>query len=142
IWPGMYAFQNTVNLQDLQANDTLLIGLVNSNTTKAAEEINVNDKWIVLLTHDRQSINKNWFMGMALIVPKEQYAGFFDAPKQGKLSNTFLAKMNVKNNQLLTYYAVAGWELSDPGFKDPLYFRNYVTNLAKQIDAALSVTVN
>jgi hypothetical protein len=142
IWPGMYAFQNTINLQDLQANDTLLIGLVNSNTTKPAEEINVNDKWVVLLTHDQQSINKTWFMGMALILPKEQYAGFFDAPKQGRLSNTFLAKMNAKNNQPLTYYAVAAWELSDPGFKDPVYFKNYVTNLTKQIDASLKITVN
>ncbi len=141
LWPGMFAFQNTVNLQKLQAGDTLLIGLVNSNTTKPAEEIIINDKWIVLLTHDQQSISKTWYMGMALILPKEPYAGFFDAPKKGKLSNTFLAKMNVRNNQPLTYYAVAAWELSDPGFKDPLYFRNYVTNLAKQIDASLSMTV-
>jgi hypothetical protein len=142
IWPGVYAFQNTVNMQGLQQNDTLLIGLVNSNTTKAAEEININDRWIILLTHDQQSINKTWYLGMALIVPKEQYAGFIDAPKQGKLSNTFLAKMNAKNDQPLTYYAVAAWELSDPEFKDPAYFRNYVSNLAKQIDASLKITVN
>ncbi|MCG2613235.1 DUF4861 domain-containing protein [Terrimonas sp. NA20] len=142
IWPGMYAFQNTVNLQAIQSTDTLLIGLVNSNTMKAAEEIPINDRWIVLLTHDQQSINKTWYMGMALIVPKEQYAGFFEAPKQGKLSNTFLAKMNIKNNQPLTYYAVAAWELSDPGFRDPAYFRNYVSNLARQIDAVLKITVN
>src|SRR5690606_31135686 len=39
IWPGMYAFQNSVNVSGLQGDETLLVGLVNSNTRNPLKEI-------------------------------------------------------------------------------------------------------
>lgn len=142
IWPGMYAFQNTVSLQNLTGDETLVVGLVNSNTTRPLKEIFINDKWVVLLTHDQQSVNKTWWLGLALILPKEDYLGYMEAPKQGKLSTTFLAKLKVKNGQPVTYYAVAAWELSNEQFKDEAYFTDYVHNLTEQLAAGLKITVN
>lgn len=141
IWPGMYAYQNTVQLKHLKGDETLVIGLVNSNTTKQVQEVSINDKWIALFTHDKQSMNKTWYMGLALILPKEQYLGYMEAPKTGKLSNTFLAKMKAVNEQPLTYYAVATWELSDPKFSDEAYFRNYITQLGQQLNTELKITI-
>lgn len=80
-------------------------------------------------------------MGLALILPKEQYLGYMEAPKTGKLSNTFLAKMKAVNEQPLTYYAVATWELSDPKFSDEAYFRNYITQLGQQLNTELKITI-
>ena len=141
IWPGMYAYQNTVEFSGLQGDENLIIGLVNSNNQNPLQEFQVNDQWEVLLTHDMQTYNRQWWLGLALIVPREIYLGYIEAPKAGKLSNSFLAKLKIKNDIPVTYYAAAGWEMSDERFKNPDFFRSYVENLVKQISAKVEVTI-
>ena len=101
----------------------------------------LNDKWVVLLTHDKQTVNKEWWLGMALILPKENYIGYMEAPKTGNISTTYLGKLKLQNNKPLTYFAVAGWELSDAGFSDAAYFKNYVTDLVHQLTATVAVKI-
>ncbi len=141
IWPGMYAYQNTVKFSGLKGDEDLIIGLVNSNNQNPLQEFSVNDQWQVLLTHDMQTYDRQWWLGLALIVPRELYLGYIEAPKTGQLSNTFLAKLKVENNKPVTYYAAAGWEISDKRFKDPEYFKSYIENLVKQLSAKIEVTI-
>ena len=141
IWPGMYAYQNTVKFSGLHGDEDLIIGLVNSNNQNPLQEFPVNDQWQVLLTHDMQTYDRQWWLGLALIVPRDIYLGFTEAPKTGQLSNTFLAKLKVENNKPVTYYAAAGWEMSDQRFKDPEYFKSYIENLVKQLSAKVEVTI-
>jgi Domain of unknown function (DUF4861) len=141
IWPGMYAYQNTVQFSGLQGDENLIVGLVNSNNQNPLQEFAVNDQWQVLLTHDMQTYERQWWLGLALIVPADQYLGFTEAPKSGPLSSTFLAKLKVENNKPVTYYAAAGWELSDEGFKDGGFFRDYIKSLVEQLSAKVEVTV-
>lgn len=141
IWPGMYGYQNTVRFSGLKGDENLVIGLVNINDKNPLEEIPVNDQWQVLLTHDMQTYDRQWWLGLALIVPRELYLGYTEAPKTGQLSNSFLAKLKVENDKSVTYYAAAGWEMSDERFKDPEFWRNYVENLVKQISAKVEVTI-
>ncbi len=141
ITPGMYAYQNTVEFSGLQGDEDLIVGLVNSNNQNPLQEIPVNDEWEVLLTHDMQTYNRQWWLGLALIVPRELYLGYTEAPKTGKFSNSFLAKLKVENNKPVTYYAAAGWVMSDERFKDPDFFRSYVENLVKQLSAKVDVTI-
>ena len=82
-------------------------------------------------------------MGTAIIIPKDSYQGYIEAPKTGKLTDSYLIKVNTKNNQPISYYPIAGWELSvDKNFKDSAYFTNYVTNLAKQLSAKIKVEIS
>lgn len=141
IWPGMYAFQNTVQFSGLQGDEDMIIGLVNSNNKNPLQEFSVNDQWQVLLTHDMQTYDRQWWLGMALIVPLDQYLGYTEAPKTGKFSNSFLAKLKIENNKPITYYAAAGWELSDERFKNPDFFRSYIENLVKQLSAKVEVAI-
>ncbi|OGU51502.1 MAG: DUF4861 domain-containing protein [Ignavibacteria bacterium GWC2_36_12] len=141
IWPGMYAYQNTVKFSGLQGDEDLIIGLVNSNNQNPLQEIPVNDRWEVLLTHDMQTYNRQWWLGLALIVPRDLYLGYTETPKTGQLSNSFLAKLKVENNRPVTYYAAAGWEMSDGRFKGPDFFRDHVENLVKQLSAKIEVTI-
>lgn len=140
IWPGLYGFSNSVRFNNLKGDETLVVGLVNSNTNKQLTEI-ILDKWVVLLTHDKQSINKEWWLGLALILPKSVYSGYMQAPKAGRLSNTYLGKLKVENNKPVNYYAIAGWELSNNSFKDSTYFTKYVTDLVKQLESEVEVSV-
>ncbi|MCC9135564.1 DUF4861 domain-containing protein [Pontibacter silvestris] len=142
IWPGMYAYQNTVKVTSgLQGDETLLIGMNNLDTTSTLEEIPVDDEWMILLTHDRETYNKEWILGLALIIPKSSYLGYTEAPASGKLAQASFAKLKVEGNKPISYYAVGGWEQSDEGFKDAAYFRSYVKSLAKQISAKVNVQV-
>lgn len=140
IWPGMYAYQNTVKFSGLRGDETLLIGLPDVANDKPLNELSIGD-WAILYTHDKQSYNKEFWLGLALILPKDRYQGSVDAPSKGKLSNSYLAKLKVADQKPVTYYAVGGWELSDPGFKDAEYFKNYVTGLARQLSAKVKVKV-
>ena len=141
IWPGMYAYQNSVKISGLEGNEDLAIGLVSINAKNQPTVIKVNDKWVALISHERHTYNKEWWLGLALIVPAESYIGFSQAPKKGSLSNSFLARLKIKNNEPVNYYAVAGWELSDKGFSNAAYFKKYVLNLVKQISVPIKVAV-
>ena len=141
ITPGMYAYQNKVEFSGLQGDEDLIVGLVNSNNQNPLQEIAVNDEWEVLLTHDMQTYNRQWWLGLALIVPRDLYLGYTEAPQTGQLSNSFLAKLKVENNKPVTYYAAAGWVMSDERFKDPDFFRSYVENLVKQLSVKVEVTI-
>ncbi|WP_348799815.1 DUF4861 domain-containing protein [Flavobacterium adhaerens] len=142
IWPGMYAFKNTVAVNGLQGNDVFLVALSNINNTNPLQEISSGD-FVCLIQHGHLTYEKQWILGTAIIVPKNKYKGFIEAPKTGKLTDSYLAKLSVENNKPISYYAVAGWELSaDPNFKDATYFSNYVTNLAEQLSAKIDIKIN
>lgn len=141
IWPGMYGYQNSVKISGLQGDEELVVGLVNSNTEMSLSTYEGNDKYLVLYTHDKQTYEKEWWLGLAVIVPRDIYLGNMESPKTGRLSNTFLAKLKIENNKPLTYYAVACWELSDKGFTDKEYFENYLKNLASQLAAEVKVSI-
>lgn len=138
IWPGMYAYKNTVVFDNLEGDEMAVIGLVNSNTDKPLS-IMETEKNMVLYTHDKQTYNKEWYLGLALILPKDIYRGYLEAPKSGRLSNTYLAKLSIKEKQPISYYAVAAWELSDEDFQDEENFKSYLQHLSQQLEADLIV---
>lgn len=142
MWPGMYGFRNSVRLTNLTSNDTLVVGLVNSNTNQKLTEITINDKWVALITDDKQSVNKQWWLGLALVLPRKNYAGYFEAPKSGAVSKTYLGKLKVQNNEPVNYFAFAGWELSDKRFSDPDYFKKYIVGFFNQLSVEVKVKVN
>ncbi|UCS92052.1 DUF4861 domain-containing protein [Echinicola marina] len=140
IWPGMYAFKNTFTMTGLQGDEEAIIGLVNNQTDKELGILEVGD-FVVLFTHDKQTYDKVWYMGLGLILPKNVYLGWMEAPSTGQITDTFLARMKVENNKPISYYAVASWELSDSGFTEQGYFKEYILGLAKQLDAKVKVEV-
>ncbi|WP_339729767.1 DUF4861 domain-containing protein [Maribacter stanieri] len=139
IWPGIYGYQNTVSINGLTDDENLIVGLVNIHNDMPLEVIKNNNKYVILLTHDKQSYDKEWWLGMAIILPKEKYLGYIEAPETGSLSNSYLANLNIKNNEPISYFAVAGWELSDKKFIDRDEFIAYVTNVTNQLSAEVTI---
>jgi hypothetical protein len=138
IWPGMYAYQNTVSMQGLQGDEELVIGLPRAATQKQLTELRLGN-WVVLYTHDHQTYNKEYILGMAIAVPAGQYLGWGKSPETGSFALSYYARMKAKNNSPLTYYAIACWELADPIFRDEAAFVNYVKNQVAQLDAQVQV---
>ncbi|MHA6247397.1 DUF4861 domain-containing protein [Pontibacter sp. CAU 1760] len=141
IWPGMYAYQNTASVSGLQGDETLLIGINNLDQTSRVTEIDMNADWVALLTHDRETYDNEWLLGLALILPKDAYLGYMEAPSTGSLSRAYFARMKVREKQPVTYYAVGGWEMSDERFRNEADFKAYVQNLAEQLAAKVKIEV-
>lgn len=141
IWPGMYGYKNTVVVNGLQGSEVFLAALSNINNTNPLQEI-VSGNFVCLIQHGHLTYEKQWILGTAIIIPKNSYKGYIEAPKTGQLTDSYLAKLTVKNNEPISYYAVAGWELSaDENFKDAAYFTKYVTTLAAQLSAKIDVEI-
>jgi hypothetical protein len=141
IWPGMYAYHNSVSITGIKQDENLALGIVSINAVKQPTVIKVNKDWVAVISHEKHAYNKEWWIGLALIVPAKSYLDFIEAPKKGQLSTSFLVRLKLKNNQPINYFAVAGWELSDPGFKDDAYFQKYLLSLTNQIAAPIKVTL-
>lgn len=141
IWPGMYGYKNTVEMEGLQGNETLLVGLSNINNENPLIEVEIGD-WVALIQHDSLTYEREWVMGTAILVPKNKYHGYIEAPKEGQLTDSFLAKIEIENKKPVSYYAIAGWALSaDKNFKDAAYFKEYVINLAKQLSTQITIDI-
>ncbi|MEO8236529.1 MAG: DUF4861 family protein [Flavobacterium sp.] len=142
IWPGMYGYKNTVSLKGLKGNEMLIVALSNINNQNPLQVIDAGD-YVCFIQHDKLTYERQWILGTAIIIPKDVYKGYIEAPKTGKLTNSYLIKLSVKNNQPISYYPIAGWELSaDKNFKDSTYFSNYVTTLAKELSAKIDVEIS
>lgn len=141
IWPGMYAYKNTVSINGIKGNETFLAAISNLNNKNPLQVIESGD-WICLIQHDYLTYERQWILGTAILVPANIYQGYFEAPKTGQLTDSYLAKLKVENNKEISYYAIAAWELSaDKGFNDAAFFTNYVTTLAKQLSAKIKVEI-
>ena len=142
IMPGMYAYKNEVRVKGMQGDEHLAIGLVNIHNDNPLREITEFNDWVVLMTHDQQTYDKEWYLGMALILPKSEYMEWIEAPKSGVLSNTYMAKMRTANDSPIAYYSVAAWELSEERFRDVDSFEQYVRELVAHLEADVSVEIN
>lgn len=141
IWPGMYAYKNTVSIDGIKGKETFLAAISNLNN-KNPLQVKESGDWVCLIQHDYLTYERQWILGTAILVPKNIYQGYIEAPKTGQLTDSFLAKLKIQNKKKITYYAVAAWELSaDKGFTDSVFFTNYVTDLAKQLSVDIKVSV-
>lgn len=135
IWPGFHGYKNTVHLKNPKGDEVALVGLVNSRTEKPLKVIFENEEWLVLGTHDKQTYEKEWYLGLALVLPKSAFISTLKAPEKGRISTSYLAKM--KADKPFSYYAMACWELRDPEFTKEEYFEKYLQNFTKQLTVSL-----
>ncbi len=140
IWTGSFAYENTVMFKDLTGDEQLLIGLPKVETEKIPVQMKVNN-WMVLYTYDKQTYNKEFNLGMALLVPWDLFDGWEKAPADGEVNSTYLIKLKVNNIYPITYYVVAGWELSDPAFKTEKGFSAYLRAMTATLDAKLNISI-
>lgn len=127
IWGGKYLHANDVTIFSEESADTLVVGLVNIFNDQPVEEIvSSNEKWTGILTHDQQTYDKDYFLGMGLILPSARYLEYREAPEEGSgIIQSYNALLEVTETEPIRYYVIAGWELSDSNFTDRRYFFEY-----------------
>ena len=124
IYAGKYYFKSDVTISDIEKGETLAIGIV---TSKLIDKKPFNfsaSNFKCLATHDKQCENKD-ILGMAVIVPENQFGIINDAPsievaelgaknfekqKYGKavVETTYITQ-NILSNKKATHYFFAAW---------------------------------
>lgn len=134
IWAGSYGYKNTVKLNSDHATDTLLVGLVNINNDLPPVLNEDNSAFTLFSTFDKQTYEKEFYLGMALAFPSDKYLMYQESPESGPgITNTYLNYIELTGAKTVEYYAFAGWELSEEDFTRSEYFQEYITNAAEKL---------
>jgi hypothetical protein len=128
-WGGFYGYQSRVTVTGNMEAKNLVTGIVNmqSDTLYTSTK---DSQFTVMFTHDNQAYDGEK-LGMGLILPSNRLEGFFEAPEEGPgVIQTYCAKLNLSENQQVTFRFYAGWEKSDPEFARIAYFQNFLESEA------------
>lgn len=142
IWAGKYWTTNQVSLTNEAGIDTLIVGLVNSNNDQPLISIDPINGWRAIATHDRQTYEKEWFLGMALILPEEHYVGYREAPEEGaSITTSYNALLTSGIAETVPYHALGAWELSNENFADQQKFKEFLQEEITKIANPVSITI-
>lgn len=142
IWAGKYGHEEEIYTSPLPENAVLVTGIVANNNTKELLEKQYEGKWVSMITHDKQTVNKDYELGMALLIPKEQLVETFHAPDEGYgILKTWCAGLKPGENGY-RYHVYAGWELSIESFSEREDFIRLIDAYAECLNHPVTVTIN
>lgn len=142
IWAGKYGHEEEIRTSPLPENAALVTGIVANNNTKEPVERQYEGKWVSMITHDKQTVKKDYELGMALLIPKEQLVETFHAPEEGTgILKTWCAKLK-PGEKGYCYQVYAGWELGVEDFSGREDFIRLIDSYADCLNHPVVVTVN
>lgn len=105
--------------------------LKEENETEWESNLNFRDYeegFVAMMTHALQSPRDQYYLGMAIVIPKENFVKTFTPGKKKKdlLDDQWSAALKKNKNQEISYYVYGCWELSDEGFKSADYFVDFI----------------
>ena len=124
IWGGQYFYESKVWVTGAPAGTKLVTGIVNLHSQQMYEADTAGYK--AIYTYDVQSENKDK-LGMAIVMPAAQVAGTGTTPNANTdIQNTYIMKVNIKDNQPVVFRFYAGWEKSNERFASAARFQQFL----------------
>ena len=134
IWAGKYGYENEISTSPLPKEAILVSGIVGNFNDMPQRLETYNNQYVSMSTHDKQTYNKEWYMGMSLIIPSDNYIETFDTPQENSdILKTWCVKLKPDKNGLYKFNAYAAWELSDSHFTDRDYYMQLIDDYAKNM---------
>jgi hypothetical protein len=143
IWAGQYNYENRVIAPSLPGDVSLVTGFLYHFNDMPLEEFPFTN-YVGLATHDFQTYNKEFIMGVGLVLPKSGVKKLFTTPEfipEEVLSRTWCAELQLDSKGEVVYYPLAAWEHGDERFKDREFFLNTVRTLGEKLDNPVQVTL-
>lgn len=143
IWAGKHNYENKVTSKNLPANTSLITGIVHNFNDFPLETLDFNN-YVGMATHDIQSYNKEFWMGMGLLLPKANVEKTFDTKgliDETIMSPTWCAKLKLDENGEVQYKAYSAWEHEDTMFKNRQYFMDMMKSEGERMDNPVVVTL-
>lgn len=125
---GEYCYHSTVRIPENVENIRLVTGMANLDNNNPLQIKDINDK-LVLFSHDKQTYNKEYYLGMALSVQKKNGTKYNQATGSGPdiVSSYYISSPSMPDNQMhYSFYACC--ELSDIRFRDSNRFVEFIEN--------------
>ncbi|MBR3288121.1 MAG: DUF4861 domain-containing protein [Bacteroidales bacterium] len=128
IWAGRYGYENRLEAKGIPAGSQLVTGLVTSRNDMPLHK-DVFGNLDVMLTHDLQSYEKDFWFGMCVMIPSVYFDRDFEAPEVGRpgkdpgLIQTWCARLNMPEGKAC-YYVFGAWGEGDRRFEDRQFFVN------------------
>ena len=142
IWGGYYGYEQIMTVSELPAGSSLVTGIVASRNSQPYVEHSHEDRLVSMATHDLQSYNKEYYIGMGLILPAENAAGSFHSPEEeGDLRKTWCMALRPDANGRYQYRVCAAWEHRDPRFRDRSYFLDMIDRYAQAINHPILIHI-
>ena len=141
IWAGRYGYTNEVSLISPNNSDTLIVGIVNihnDNPPTLLEDTGTD--YSAFYTHDKQTYDDEWYLGMGIIFPSEPFISYQEAPEEGPgITTSYLNLFELFEDKKLTYHVLAGWELSNEQFADAEYFDAFMMEEIRKVSTPVTV---
>ncbi len=122
IWGGSYGYENRVICTKIPAGCAFVTGIVhNNNNQPFVSKTFYNQQ--AMITHDKQSYNKEFTIGMCLLTPNENFVKSFDTPATGNgIIYTWCAQLKPDVHNAIKFNVLAAWEQQNSAFLDSTFF--------------------
>lgn len=122
IWGGSYGYDNEISCPELPKNCSFVTGIVHNNNNHPLQSEIFHGQQ-AMITHDKQSYNKEFTIGMCLLIPTQSFVKSFDTPDKGEgIIYTWCAQLRPQNKNNIKYSVLASWEQQNPAFLDRVLF--------------------
>ena len=129
IWAGKYGYESLITTSALPQDARLVTGLVTIENEQPQVRKLHSEKYLSMNTHDRQACNKQWYLGLGLVLPVVNVDTLFEASQQkANIQSTWCVGLKPDANGEYRYNAYAGWEMSDLRFRDRSFYLNMIDN--------------
>lgn len=143
LWAGKHHYDNRVIAGQLPENVKLVAGFTYNLNDFPPVPFEFSGS-VGAAAHDRQSYNKEYILGLGVLLPKagvgETFLSFDRLP-ESELIRTWLAQLNPDSQGVADYKAYAVWELQDTLFRSRDYFLEWMQAEGDRLDHPVQVTL-
>ena len=136
IWAGKIGYENELSCDELPDASYLMTGIVTNFNDQPTIEKVYGKKQFAMITHDKQSYDKEYFMGMALLLPEASVVKTFGLDE----ISTWCALLKPSSAKYL-YNVYCTWEMQDIRSVDRNYFVGLIEKEANKISEPIEVIV-
>ena len=115
---GNHYFTSQVRTRGGQAGDALLVGLVTKDNRLPVVFTDTAQTLVSLATHDQQSYERAYWLGLALIGQKQGLAGVDTLTAADGFDPTVVLAYPLSDTATVRYRVWSGWERQDATFTD------------------------
>lgn len=141
IWAGKYGYENVITTSPLPEGTNLVTGIVNNFNDQPYTQETVSS-YEMMTTHDKQTYDKEWYLGMSLLISRDNWVDTFEAPETGmRITTTWCANLKPDSNGEYRFNCYAGWELTDERFTDRDYYLALIHSYARELSDKVEVAI-
>lgn len=129
MWAGKYGYEEVVHVSGLPQNANIITGIPTNLLSQEPIDLCLDSGWRIMATFDRQTVNVESCLGMAIVFPKLGVKDFFKTPH----NDSWCARLLCDSEGFCKFHVLAGWEYGPEPFTDKEQFMRMVRAYAEML---------